>query len=172
MLTDPIQINEYLTKELIPNQSSGVLSEFAIDPATGIVNLLTTAGFQYKGPLKVQFGHCKGHFSVNNTPPSADDPELSFKGFPHTITGCLSLYGSNFNTLSGIEREVRFVGEDIVVNQGSTHILGLLTIGGAGKFDIDRGPIDKIMNKYKESQDTLAAQDELIDAGFLEQACF
>jgi hypothetical protein len=49
--------------------------------------------------------------------------------------------------------------------------LGLLLIDGICKFDIDtRGPIDAIFNKYVGTGDILSAQDELIDAGFIEQA--
>jgi hypothetical protein len=47
----------------------------------------------------------------------------------------------------------------------------VLLIDGITGFNIDSdGPIDKILNKYKGTGDILSAQDELIDAGFIEQA--
>jgi hypothetical protein len=166
MLTDVKKITEYLKK-------LGVTEGFTIrtdERELGIVDTSANTGITYTEPLQVQFGRIGGHFSVTGEEKSANVPVLSFKGFPHTVTGCFSLYGSDFRNMAGIEHELKYVGDDIVLNHDSTNILGLLTIGGEGKFDIDRGPVDKIMNKYREHGDSISAQDELLDAGLKAQA--
>jgi hypothetical protein len=43
-------------------------------------------------------------------------------------------------------------------------------IDGITSFNIDDGSIDAIFNKYRGTGDIISAQDELIDAGFIEQA--
>lgn len=168
MLTDSNQIATYL-------KTLGIESGFSIRVTDGstVVDLNNEDnGIVYREPLRVQFGRVNGHFSVKGDETTPDTPKTSFVGFPHTITGCLSLFGSDFKNLSGIDKEIKFIGQEIVLNNDSTHMLGLLQIGGTGKFDIDRGVLNKIMNKYRDSQDVLSAQDELLDAGMIEIARF
>jgi hypothetical protein len=116
--------------------------------------------------LPVQFGEVTGHFWLAN-----DSNVLSFKGFPHTVGGQLGFNGSRVKSLSGINKIVKRVDGVVVCNKNTTHILGLLLIKGPTKIEIDSdGPINQIMNKYVGTGDILSAQDELIDAGFIDQA--
>jgi hypothetical protein len=62
-------------------------------------------------------------------------------------------------------------GMVICSNANVTHILGLGLIKGIVRYQIDNdGPIDAIFNKYVGTGDILSIQDELIDAGFIDQA--
>lgn len=168
MLTDRHHIEAYLKK-------LGIESGYSIRHIDNqaLVDVHSEASIVYEEPLRVKFGRVEGHFSIksNSTMP-VNDVILSFVGFPHTITGCFSLFGSDFKNMSGVEREVKFVGQEIVLNPDATHILGMLMIGGSGNFDVDRGTTDTIMNKYRNSQDILSAQDELLDAGLKDAARF
>lgn len=82
-----------------------------------------------------------------------------------------SLLGPAFLSLSHIHKMLPTVRGTITCTSPVTHILGLLLIEGVTNINIDNdGPIDKIMNKYLETKDVISAQDELLDAGFIEHA--
>jgi hypothetical protein len=51
-----------------------------------------------------------------------------------------------------------------------THLLGFLLVKEITKFDTGNGAVDDIFNKYVGTGDILSAQDELIDAGYTDQA--
>jgi hypothetical protein len=83
-------------------------------------------------------------------------------GEPHSL---------HFMTLSGIDKMLPHINGSITCEVPVTHALGLLLIKGVTHINIDNnGPIDRIMNKYLGTGDILSAQDELIDAGFIDHA--
>jgi hypothetical protein len=115
--------------------------------------------------LPVQFGKVTGKFSAGAS------PILSLNGFPYYIGTDLFIHSTNIESLSGIEKIIKEIHGGVYLDPRTTHILGLLLIPGITGFGIDdRGPIDNIMNKYIGTGDIVSAQDELIDAGFINHA--
>ena len=140
--------------------------------------------------LPIQFGKVTGNFDCHMV------PITSLKGFPHTVLGDVyaaytkisSLeyapqfvgggfycHNTNIKSLHGVDKMIKHIGNDFLCdNDGLTHVLGLLLIEGL--TDIRLGGKDAprhtaaIMNKYRGTGDILSAQDELIDAGFIDQA--
>jgi hypothetical protein len=114
--------------------------------------------------LPVQFGYVDGSFDCYSS------RLQSFTGFPNRIGGNLYLYDSHVYSLHGIEKVVTHVGGIVSISPKATHILGLLLFE-VGEISVDDdGPIDDIMNKYINTGDIIGAQDELLDAGFKDQA--
>jgi hypothetical protein len=134
----------------------------------------------------VQFGNVSGYFycshskltSLNGVPQYiggdfyCNNTEItSLAGCPQTVGGRFDCFNTKITSLTGVDKIIKHIGGKFVCNQHVTHLLGLLLIKGIVGFDIDSGgPIDKIMNKYIGTGDILSAQDELIDAGFTDQA--
>jgi hypothetical protein len=120
----------------------------------------------FKGSvLPVQFGKVSGYFSCAETTIS------SLQGVPQSIGGSFGCYKSKILSLHNIHNHVKHIGKGLLCGNYTTHLLGLLLIDGIIIFNIDSGgPIDKIFNKYVGTGDIISAQDELIDAGFIEQA--
>ena len=137
--------------------------------------------------LPVQFGKVSGDFDCS------DSHLTSLKGCPHHVGQGFKCYGTKITSLqhapqyvggrfvcfetkiksfSGVDKIIKYVGGDFIgpTNGGVTHILGLLLISGVRGIQLDSGPVDGIMNKYVGTGDILSAQDELIDAGFIDQA--
>ena len=116
--------------------------------------------------LPIQFGKVNGVFSC------AGCVKLkSIKGFPQYVMNNLYCDATNITSLSGIDKIIKQISGGFYCDAGVTHILGLLLIKGITKIDIDQGhTIDQIMNKYLGTGDILSAQDELIDAGLIDQA--
>jgi hypothetical protein len=87
-------------------------------------------------------------------------------------------------SLSGVDKIIKHVEDQFIcgpvplsdkriAQKNVTHLLGLLLVNGITRFRVDYnfpGPIDEILNKYVGTGDILSAQDELIDAGFIDQA--
>jgi hypothetical protein len=139
--------------------------------------------------LPVQFGRVSGNFVANRS------NLTSMIGFPREVGGNVyveyvsslsSIEGiplmigldllckqANFKSLAGIDKMVKQIGRgvDFYQKPTPTHILGLLLISNLSYINIDEGgPIDNIMSKYIGTGDIISAQDELIEAGFKEQA--
>jgi hypothetical protein len=137
--------------------------------------------------LPVQFGTVSGNFFCSN----ADITSL--KGVPQRIYGYFSCYGTNITSLeyapqhvggdfhcnqarylrslSGTDKIIKHVGGRFCCDDRATHLLSLLLIEGIKKIDVDNNDIvGAIMSKYCGTGDILSAQDELIDAGFIDQA--
>lgn len=156
-----------------------------INNDSGPVDLIYFQG----SALSVQFGRVRGNFVAN------DIPITSMRGFPERVGGNLlidntlissldgiptyigdSFYCRNtkLRSLTGIDKRVRHIGGAAILSSDLTHLLGLLAIPGLKQIFITGVDQDhslvKILNKYIGSGDILAAQDELIDAGFKEQA--
>jgi hypothetical protein len=162
MITDPAEIQKWLFQRAMMRRGSP--NDYTVTP-DGVVNSNSDMYLQRCEGIPIQLGTINGNFSFAGTS-SAD----SFEGFPHTIKGHFSLYTSKINSVTGIDKVIKCINGDIVLNHNSTHLLGLLLIQGVNKIDVDRGPVDVILNKYLGTGDILSAQDELIDAGFIDQA--
>jgi hypothetical protein len=118
--------------------------------------------------LLVHFGSINGSFYFQN-----DSSVLSFEGFPHIVRGHIICHTSRIRSMSGLYKVIKLIRGGIVCHKETTHILGLLTIPGLISLDVDSDngdSINRIMNKYIGTGDILSAQDELIDAGFIDQA--
>ena len=117
------------------------------------------------GSIPYQFGTVTGTFSCALT-------ELSlFDGVPKVVDGDFFCDQTKIKSLSGIEKHIQHIGGGFFCDDGVTNILGLLLIEGLTHVNIDQnGPIDRVINKYLGTGDILSAQDELIDAGCIEQA--
>jgi hypothetical protein len=90
---------------------------------------------------------------------------------PQSVGKGFYCHNTRIISLHDIHKQIKHISGGFYCRGAKTHLLGLLLIDGITGFDIDRkGPIDKIFNKYAGTGDILSAQDELIDAGFIEQA--
>ena len=139
---------------------------YKIDPLSGAVAVRGNVCLDYcqLAQLPLQFEDVSGSFSCQWS------DLTSLKGFPRWMAGSLRIRSSQIQSLHGIEKVIEHVGNTIELNSTTTHILGILLIN-VGHISIDDGgPIDTIMNRYKNTGDVISAQDELIDAGFKDQA--
>ena len=142
---------------------------------------------KFKGTtLPVQFGKVDGSFWCNMAPLTSlqGSPQevghdfwcnntkiTSLVGVPQYIGGRFACFQTRKISLSGIDKMIKYIGGEVSCGKEATHILGLLLIEGITHFDIDSGgPIDTIFNTYLGTGDILSAQDELIDAGLIDQA--
>jgi hypothetical protein len=121
---------------------------------------------EFKGTtLPIQFGNVAEFFSCRGT------YLTSLQGMPSVIGGSFNCENTHISSLSGIDKIIKHIGKKFACRKITTHILGLLLIEGIILIDVDgNGPIDKIMNKYVGTGDILSAQDELINAGLIDQA--
>jgi hypothetical protein len=142
----------------------------------------------FKGTtLPVQFGEVSGHFDMfgTNITSLVGFPVFigrdficsgcknltSIKYAPRFIGGGFYIHDTSIKSLTGVDKVIKHISGMCWCDEKVTHILGLLLIKGITDFNIDNGgPIDKIMKKYAGTGDILSAQDELIDAGFIDQA--
>jgi hypothetical protein len=141
-------------------------STYKIRPS-GLVDVLGDVDLDHLTDAKmpVRFGDVSGGFVAMRS------HLATLEGLPQRIGG--NFYCPKIKSLSGIEKIVKYVGGAFLFtkNINPTHILGTLLIAGVTEYNFDRdGPIDNIMNKYIGTGDIIGAQDELIDAGFKEQA--
>jgi hypothetical protein len=116
--------------------------------------------------LPVQFGKVGRDFDCRKS------NLISLKGMPQFVGHDFFCNNDKIKSLSGIDKIIKHIGYEFYCDPDVTHILGLLLIQGITYIDVDgvEGPVDKIMNKYIGIGDILSAQDELIDAGFTDQA--
>jgi hypothetical protein len=119
--------------------------------------------------LPIQFGRVVGRFDCAHSQLS------SFKGFPETIDGDFFCHDTQIKSFSGVDKVIGQINGLFTCDDDATYLLGLLLIKGITTFYIDadatdKGPIHSIFNKYVGTGDILSAQDELIDAGFIDQA--
>jgi hypothetical protein len=95
----------------------------------------------------------------------------SLKYAPEIVGSHFHCHGTNIKSLSGIDKMVKHIGASFLCNDGVTHILGILLIEGITHINVTGSrPVSQILNKYRGTGDILSAQDELIDAGFIDQA--
>jgi hypothetical protein len=148
--------------------------EFTIHP-DGAVDVRGNVSLRWDGAtLPVQFGRIEGSFNVN------DSTLTSIVGFPHYVQTVMYCSRTNIRSLHGIEEAVKYVGDTFFcTGKLPTHMLGLLLIEGITNVRIDdvneKGEsnevLQRILNKHIGGNgDILVCQDELIDAGFIDQA--
>jgi hypothetical protein len=163
MLTDHKEIKKWLDVQGIVDYD--IRPDGVVDVhAAGGVNLSSSI-YLFEQTLPVQFGNVTGYFSCSYS-------ELtSLQGSPRVVTGDFICNQTKIESLSGVDKIVKQINGTFLCDRRVTHILGLLLIKGITNIDVDMcGPIDCIMNKYIGTGDILSAQDELIDAGFIDQA--
>jgi hypothetical protein len=139
--------------------------------------------------LPVQFGTVMGSFDIFNTGLS------TLKGCPKFVGGyfdCGNTMISSFEhaplqtrnfmcnnvpitSFSGIHRVLKQVNGyfecmDEDSSRPPTHILGLLLIPGIQEIYFDSPIVSTIMTRHAKTKNVLMAQEELIQAGFAEQA--
>lgn len=169
MLTDHTEIKKWLAFHNINLLACTISNDGVVDVASSAWIRIHTMD-----TLSVQFGLICGNFRI------IDGASVkSFHGFPWCVRGDMSLAGSRVYNLSGLHKVVHQVDGSFHANVESTHILGLLLIKGITHFQFStntqvamtqRIPLDAIMNKYRGTDDLISAQDEMIDAGYIEQA--
>jgi hypothetical protein len=145
--------------------------------------------------IPIQFGTASGLFSVQGTPLTSlkGVPRVVNGMFSCSNTKITTLehapaiiktdFYCNDNThiksMSGTDKIIkqldgRFHCYSTTINNEKkitpTHLLGLLLIEGITWFYFEDQIVSKIMTKYCGTGDILSAQDELIDAGFTDQA--
>jgi hypothetical protein len=151
------------------------IRNYIINP-NGVVDVNDNVMFHYDNgkfdpksivTIPIKFGIVTGSFSYYRTSVS------SIKSAPSIIGGSFHCNNSNITSLSGVDKIVKQIRGRFIGDENQTHLLGLLLIPGITTFrinDTSIGLIDKIMNKYLGTGDILSAQDELIDAGLIDQA--
>lgn len=148
---------------------------------TGSVAIYKSDGIK----IPVQFGKVGGQFSCSGSnlttlqgcPHTVSETFFcsnvaikSFDGAPLRIGGNFVCYKVSVDSLSGIGKSyARMIGGIFKSNRAFTHMLGLILVEGLQRVDTLYSPVDTILNKYVGTGDILSCQDELIDAGFVEQ---
>jgi hypothetical protein len=188
MITDHKEIKYWLDKYAIQNYT--IRPDSVVD-VNGDVNLYNIHSIM---DIPIQFGDIGGLFSVQCT------SITSLKGVPSVVNEMFSCSGTNITTLehapaivrghfycndthiksmSGVDKMIKQIegefecrprADDLWGTLTPTHLLGLLLIDGIRMFYFDNKEVSKIMSKYCGTGDILSAQDELIDAGFIDQA--
>lgn len=153
--------------------------QYTVRYDSGIVDvnhgvILRTPGTPTDIPwVGVQFGLVQGDFNFGE-----NLAITSLQGVPRIIQGRLACERTLITNFSGIDKLIDRMGGQIYIRSDSTHLLGLLLVPGLGRVNISNGitsgpgNVEQILNKYinRGKQDILSAQDELLDAGFIEQA--
>lgn len=95
----------------------------------------------------------------------------SLEHAPYVVGGRFACFNTQIRSLSGINKTVGHIGTDFLgPTTPVSHVLGLILIQGLQFIRFNGGALDEILNKYLKTHDVISAQDELIDAGFKEQA--
>jgi hypothetical protein len=92
---------------------------------------------------------------------------------PSHVGGTLDVSATGIKSFTGISTRVKYVGNSIALPSTPipSHCLGLLLIGGAPGFTCSSDEdVARILNNHRGTGDIIAAQDELIDAGYIDQA--
>ena len=92
----------------------------------------------------------------------------SLDGAPTSVGGDFNCSHTNITSLIGAPKAVG--GGFYCSGTKIRSVLRFLQIRGVNHIAYDSGPIDEILNKYVGTGDVISCQDELIDAGFKEQA--
>jgi hypothetical protein len=162
------------------------IKDYTIQPngtvdVNGSVNLLRFD----EASLPIQFGKVVGTFDCRDSKLTTlkgcpyyiggdfycyGCPISSLEYAPQSVGGRFSCFETNIRSLTGISKQIKHIGGTFVCSAKTTHLLGLLLIDGLRVINVDTGKIDDILNKYIGTGDILSAQDELIDASFIDQA--
>jgi hypothetical protein len=155
---------------------------------SGVVDVYGNVELQEFGgnTLPIQFGNVSGDFdcssidiiSLKGAPQSVGElfdcshtKITSLEYAPQSVGRMFFCNNTKITSLHDFYKQEPHIGGTFYCSGYVTHLLGLLLIDNIPKFNIDDGgPIDAIFDKYAKTGDILSAQDELIDAGFIEQA--
>lgn len=114
--------------------------------------------------IPVQFHRVTGDFDCRDT------KITSLAGAPQVVIGNLWCNNTKITSLSGVHKIIKQVN-GMFIAPNATHLLGLLLIDSVMKIRIvDNNPVTNILNRHLKDRDVILAQDELLDAGFVEQA--
>ena len=94
----------------------------------------------------------------------------SLEDAPQTVGGDFRCRNTQITSLTGIEKIIKKLNGGFYCDSDVTHMLGLLLIPGVKRVETGNTRINNIFNKYVGTGDILSAQDELIDAGFKDEA--
>ena len=144
----------------------------------------------YMSVLPIKFGNIYGNFWVHHT------TLTNMKGFPKYVKNGFSvsdnmylrslqfcpkeaeriyIWNTGINSLHNIHKHIHSM-EELECNDNCTNILGLLFIKNLKRVNIGIKIINSIINKYFEEpagqRDIHSCQEELLEAGFVEQAKF
>lgn len=114
--------------------------------------------------LGVHFNHIEGSFDISRTTIS------SLRGFPETVGRHLWTHHSRIHSFSGVHKIIKSIGGEVSVNLGATHLLGFVLISDVSGIDAEDETLQRIMNEYVGTGKVIECQDELIDAGYIQQA--
>jgi hypothetical protein len=167
------------------------IQNFTIHPDTNVVDVAGDVDLGKKTffALPIQFGRVDGDFFIAGCPnlrtlkgspysvggvyQCFNTPITSLEGAPKYVGTIFACDGTpNMKSLSGIHKVIHEIQDQFWGRSDATHILGLLRIHELKYIDLDGtdGPINTIMNNHLENHDVLGAQEELLRAGFIEQA--
>jgi hypothetical protein len=157
-------IDTWLRKNAVSNYA---ISDEGVVDVIGRLELGRNANGKPLGitAIPLQFGTVTGNFSCTGS-------EISLlNGMPRVVGGNAFFNATKIRSLRGIEKCIQHIDEGFYCDAQVTNVLGLLFIKGLKFVNIDQnGPVDRVINKYLGTGDILSAQDELIDAGCIEQA--
>lgn len=89
---------------------------------------------------------------------------------PHTVGGSFYAEQTKITSLSGIHKLVKKINGEFSIDPHYTHILGLLLIPGVSYIEANDQKLTNILNKHLKDKNIILAQDELLEAGFTQQA--
>jgi hypothetical protein len=117
-------------------------------------------------PPPFKFSSVQGDFLCGRTPLESID------WLPTYVGNNFDCSATNIKSFAGLHERIQYIGGTFFGTHGNipTHHLGLLLIPGIKRFSFANKTLDDIFNKYVGTGDILSAQDELIDAGFIDQA--
>lgn len=141
-------------------------NEFKIDGETLEVTILTNLRLRQKnlGEVPVKIVEVKGYadYAVNKI--------QSLECLPKRVGLSLTLHNNNFPNYHGIHKQVQSVGKEIIVDR-KPNMLGLCAIKDLKMITVlDESVLSSILTK--NIGDPLQAQEDLIEAGFKEEARF
>jgi hypothetical protein len=158
MLTNHKEIREWLDAHGLAHCTINIHGEVDCSVAVGLLNAPGASVPPFK------FGTVLGDFKCGMTSLESID------WLPTYIGRNFDCSATNIKSFAGFDKHVKYIGGSFMGSrQVATHLLGLFFIKGITRFVFDH-PINIIMNKYVGTGDILSAQDELIDAGFIDQA--
>lgn len=181
-----------ITQQVDLNEIKKILDKYKIKNYTinadGTVDVDGNVDFSNKSitSIPVQFRNVTRHFycygtkitSLEGAPQSVGGNFYCSTTKITSLAGCPQSVGGDFNcsfteitSLSGVHKQIKHVGFEFFIPTNTTHLLGLLLIPGIKQIRVfENNQVSKILNKHLKDKNVLLAQDELIDAGYPEQA--
>ncbi len=165
-----MKLNE-ITQQVDLNEIKDILDKYKIKNYTinadGTVDVDGNVDFSNKSitSIPVQFRNVTRHFYCYGT------KITSLEGAPQSVGGNFYCSTTKITSLSGVHKQIKHVGGMIIVPTNATHLLGLLLIDGVDDILVTgNDQVTDILTKHLDDKNVLLCQDELIDAGYPEQA--